>query len=134
VKEGLGGIHLVAGGFNAQKAKDAGFDACTQYRHRRIEKQKSWRNKVKRFWRRFGPPSKLPAVFEYGDAMQYFYRDFLKFEFDPPERVEEYVAMEADVDLSEFDKAFWSVGEDFIFHRLEEYLDKYEDEFLEWVP
>jgi hypothetical protein len=59
---------------------------------------------------------------------------FLKFEFDPPERVEEYVAMEADVDLSEFDKAFWSVGEDFIFHRLEEYLDKYEDEFLEWVP
>lgn len=59
---------------------------------------------------------------------------FLKSDFDSPGNVEDYLAREAEVDLSGFDNTFWSAGKDFIMQRLEAYLDEHEGEFLEWEP
>ena len=50
-----------------------------------------------------------------------------------PRTVKDYLASEDERDLSEFDEAFFACNKS-INDFLEDYLDRYESDFIEWVP
>ena len=50
-----------------------------------------------------------------------------------PESIEQFLAGQADIDLSRYDKGFFKCTPS-IESWLEDYLNKHEEEFIEWTP
>lgn len=74
VEAGLAGIHLVGEGLSPDKCESFGFDASSYSYHRRIGSLRPQNRRLRDLIGRFRVACGFPAVFEYADAMQYFFR------------------------------------------------------------